>query len=68
MYTRQNFPTKAALKRAVAAGNHVEIFAPGLGVPATDGEETLEGPHAPAPHTWWARVIMKDGSVVKVIS
>jgi hypothetical protein len=71
MYASTNFRTKKALKEAVAAYNEgtgpaVEIYAPGLGTPKTDGPEFLEGPHYPAPHTWYAQVTMQGGKVVKV--
>ena len=66
MYTVQNFKTKKALKEAVAAGTKVRIFAPGLGTPKENGIECLEGPHYPAPHTWYAEVVMENGFVVKV--
>lgn len=90
-YTRFNFPTKAALRRAVAARadlagspfpndpvvaadlgranreltlQHTSI----VGNEPTDGEAFLEGPHYPRPHTWYAKVQVKDGVVVKVLS
>jgi len=66
MYTDTNFKSKKALKEAVAAGKEVTIYAPGLGVPKTDGTEYISGPHYPAPHTWYAQVEMKGGKVVKV--
>lgn len=66
MYTTRNFETKKALKEAVKAGEKVRIFAPGYGSPKDDGTEYVEGPHYPAPHTWHAEVLMKDGTVVKV--
>lgn len=66
MYARTNFRTKKALREAVAAGEKVTIFAPGLGTPRTDGPEYLEGPHYPEAHRWYAKVTMKDGIVVKV--
>ena len=66
MYTDQNFKTKKALKDAVASGQQVRLFAPGLGQPKRDGMETVEGPHYPEPHRWYARVEVKDGLVVKV--
>ena len=66
MYTTTNFKSKKALKDAVAAGQKVTIFAPGLGTPKRDGTEFLEGPHYPQPHKWYAQVEMKDGYVVKV--
>lgn len=66
MYTVKNFKTKKELKEAVANGDQVELFAPGLGQPKTNGVEYVEGPHYPKPHTWYAEVLMKDGLVVKV--
>jgi hypothetical protein len=66
MYSVRNFKSKAELKRAVAAGEKLEIFASGLGQPKRDGREFLEGPHYPEPHRWYAEVEMKDGVIVKV--
>lgn len=66
MYADRNFKTKKALKEAVAKGEQVTLFAPGLGSPKRDGTETVCGPHYPAPHSWYAQVTMKDGIVVKV--
>lgn len=66
MYTHTNFKTKKALKEAVANGQKVTIYAPGLGEPKMDGVEFLEGPHYPEPHKWYAEVVMKDGFVTKV--
>jgi hypothetical protein len=66
MYVDPNFPTKKAFKEAVAAGQEVTVYAPGLGEPKVNGTEYVEGPHYPKPHTWYAQVEMKDGQVVKV--
>jgi hypothetical protein len=66
MYVSPNFKSKAALRKAIAAGEEVTVFAPGLGTPVDNGTETVEGPHFPAAHTWYAQVVMKDGLVVKV--
>lgn len=66
MYTDTNFPTKKALKEAVAAGKEVRLFAPGLGQPKVNGTDFVEGPHYPKPHSWYAQVEMRDGVVVKV--
>ena len=65
-YSVENFKTKKALKEAVLAGRRVEIYNPGLGTPVVTGRTTLEGPHYPAAHSWYAAVEMKDGFVVKV--
>jgi hypothetical protein len=66
MYTSINFQSKKALKEAVASGKEITLFAPGLGDPAVNGNESVCGPHYPAPHKWYATVVMKDGKIVKV--
>lgn len=66
MYTVINFKTKKKLKDAVTNGLKVELFAPGLGQPKANGTEFVEGPHYPAPHTWYAQVEMTNGIVTKV--
>jgi hypothetical protein len=77
-YAVTNFKTKRALKEAVAAYNDtvgtagvpsnapVRIYSPGPFGCKTDGIESLEGPHYPAPHSWYANVTVVDGIVVKV--
>jgi hypothetical protein len=66
MYTDVNYKTKKQFKDAVSSGKEVRLYAPGLGHPNNNGVEYVEGPHYPAPHTWYAQVTMKDGIVVKV--
>lgn len=66
MYTTKNFPSKKAFKEAVAAGERVTLWAPGLGSPAVNGKEFVEGPHYPKPHSWYAQVVMENGVVIKV--
>ncbi len=58
-----------AVKEAIAAGQTVEAFQPGPfgDNPTRDGEAAIEGPHYPKPHTWYARVLLKGGVVVKVL-
>lgn len=69
MYTTRDFPTKKALREAVKAGERVTLFQPGP-FPAPAGwensEVSVEGPHYPKPHTWYARVTLKDGVAIKV--
>ena len=72
MYTVINFPTKKALKDAVAAGTAIRVFQPNDVYGKTDaisrGEHIvdLEGPHYPKPHKWYAEATVRDGVVVKV--
>ena len=68
MYVNPNFKTKKALREAVQREERVTVFAPGLGTPVVNGIETIEGPHYPEPHRWYARVQMTDGVVTKVLS
>jgi hypothetical protein len=67
-YVTPNFKTKKALKEALAAGERVEVFSPGPFGCKTDGQESIEGPHYPAPHSWYSVVEVRDGLVVKVVS
>lgn len=66
MYAGSNFKTKKEFKDAVKAGREIRLWAPGLGSPAENGKEFVEGPWAPKPHTWYAEVQMKDGIVISV--
>jgi len=65
-YTTVNFKTKKALKEALTSGRTVTVYQPGLGSIPLDGTVHLEGPHSPAPHTWYAEGTMKDGVLVSV--
>lgn len=65
-YVSPNFKTKKALKAAVAAGERVEVFSPGPFGCKQDGTESIEGPHYPQPHSWYASVVVEGGLVVKV--
>ena len=46
----------------------VRYYQPGPfgGNEPTDGTICLEGPHFPAPHTWYAQATVKNGIVVAV--
>ena len=66
MYADHNFKTKRAFKEAVAAGEIIGLYAPGLGKPKDNGTEYVEGPWYPEPHRWYASVKMENGVVVKV--
>ena len=68
MYTTKNYKSKAELKRDIAAGVPVRYFQPGPfgGSEPQNGTFCLEGPHYPAPHTWYATATAKDGLIIKV--
>ena len=63
-YTVTNFKSKKALKEAAAGGKPVEVFKPGLGGNVKDGPLTLEGPHYPEAHKWYASAKVVNGSIV----
>lgn len=66
MYTDINFKSKKALKEAVESGKEVSTFQPGEMFPGRkDGSITLEGPHYPEPHKWYASAVVKDGIILK---
>tara|TARA_R110002110_G_scaffold97139_1_gene249653 strand:+ start:347 stop:556 length:210 start_codon:yes stop_codon:yes gene_type:complete len=68
MYAYGDPQSGAELKRWIKAGREVAVFQPGpFGGGDVDGEVTLEGPHFPAAHKWWVRVLVVDGVVTKVI-
>ena len=66
MYVSPNFKSKKALKTAIAAGETVTVFSPGVGNPTDNGFEHVEGPHYPKPHRWYGKVQIKDGKVIDV--
>lgn len=66
MYTTENFKTKKALKEAVARGDKVTYFQPGLGETPLNGKVYCEGPHYPKPHSWYAECTVENGFIIKV--
>jgi hypothetical protein len=66
MYASGNPKTKKELKEWVAAGRKVEIFSPGPFPAPINGWSTVEGPHYPKPHRFYAQVFIENGLIVKV--
>lgn len=68
MYTVKNFKSKKALKEAVKMGEIVTIYqlGPFGGNEPTNGIVSLEGPHYPEPHRWYASATLENGRIVKV--
>lgn len=68
-YTVYNYKTKTEMKKAVARGEKVAVYQPGMFGPGVkNGDVSIEGPHAPKPHRWYARVSVKLGVIEKVLS
>jgi len=66
MYVSPNFKTKRAMLEALAAGHDVSVYSPGPFPCPSNGETAIEGPHYPAPHSWYAAVTLTDGRIVSV--
>lgn len=70
MYTVTNYKSKADLRRALIAGEQVRVFQPNgdlfRKVEQTEGRITLEGPHYPQPHRWYAEAIIAGGIIVSL--
>lgn len=69
MYVNPDYKTKKALKLAVAVGDIVTVYQPNnlFNVePPTDEVATVEGPHSPKPHIWYAQVTIENGKIIKV--
>jgi len=70
MYAVTNYKTKKAIRDEITRAGHAgPVFdpGPGLGGPVpTDGTVTLEGPHYPAPHRWYAVATLANGRIVGV--
>lgn len=66
MYCEVNFKSKKELKEAVKAGKQIGVFSPGPFPCPQNGRVSLEGPHYPQPHKWYASAEVVDGIIVKV--
>lgn len=68
MYTTFNFKTKKSLREAIKRGERVTYYQPGPfgGNEPADGVVSLEGPHYPASHSWYASATVADGIIVRI--
>ena len=65
MYTEINFKTKKALKDAVASGKEVGTWqSGGFFPPKRNGSITLEGPHYPEAHRWYAQARVDENGII----
>ena len=69
MYACNNFKSKKAIKEAIAKIGHAgTIFQPGPfgGNEPENGIVSLEGPHYPEAHKWYATATIEHGKIVKI--
>ena len=77
MYATGNPTTKRALRERIARARAYEadpigapratypgIWSPGPFPAPENGRATVEGPHFPAPHRWYATVTVRNGLIV----
>ena len=68
MYTVHNYRSKKDLIDDVNRGVNVAVFQPGLSqFGKRNGQVSLEGPHYPEPHKWYAIAIIEDGVIERII-
>jgi hypothetical protein len=67
-YVDGNPKSKKEIKEKLLRGEVVTCFQPGLGPPLEHftGTVSLEGPHYPAAHKWYAEGTLKDGKLVRI--
>jgi hypothetical protein len=66
-YVDPNYKRKKDFKTAVLAGvQHTPYNPSGMFPVLRDGRVSVEGPHYPKPHTWYADCDVEDGVIVKV--
>lgn len=64
-YVNPNYKSKKDFITAVKSGVKHETYNPsGMYETRKDGSDTVEGPHYPKPHKWYAQVTVKDGIVI----
>lgn len=69
MYTCKNYQSKKELKEDIKAGKTIEVYQPNAMCAVNmTGRVSLEGPHYPKPHKWYASVEIVDGVITKFIS
>lgn len=63
-YVSPNYKTKKEFIQAVKDGVKHATFNPSGMFPTTqNGSDTVEGPHYPKPHKWYASVTVENGIV-----
>jgi hypothetical protein len=66
-YVDPNYKTKKEFKAAVEAGRkHYPYNPSGLFPTPTEGAISIEGPHYPQAHKWYASCVVKAGIIVSV--
>ena len=70
MYVDPNFKTKKDLKASVKEGRFVTVFQPNqmFEMPEVRNKwVSVEGPHYPEPHRWYAQVWVDESGIVRKV-
>ncbi len=66
-YINPDFGTKKEFKAALASGKTFRTYNPlGMFETTQNGSDSVEGPHYPKTHKWYAEVTVQDGIVMSV--
>jgi hypothetical protein len=65
-YVDPDYKSKKEFKEAVEKGVQHRVYSPGPFPPNKNGRCSVEGPHYPKPHRWYADCQVVDGVVVSV--
>lgn len=64
-YVNPNYKSKKDFIAAIKAGKRHETYNPsGMFPTPQNGSDTVEGPHYPQPHRWYASVKVVNGIVI----
>ena len=67
-YTDKDYTSKKALREDFNTGKRIHCYQPGGMFPLSTGRSTIEGPHYPKPHKWYASVLIdENGYVTKIL-
>ena len=64
-YTVKNYQSKKELIADFKAGKEIECFQAG-DFPLREGRNSLEGPHYPKPHKWYASCVIVGGKATQI--
>lgn len=67
MYTEKNYKTKKELITDYKNGVDIYVYQPNAMFPVNgNGNVSIEGPHYPKPHSWYARAEIENFIIKKV--
>jgi hypothetical protein len=65
-YTVKNYKTKKELIADFNSGKEIKLKSDRAVIETSNGTIYLEGPHYPAPHTWYAQAEIVDWKIMRI--